>query len=138
MLQAPCHARTEYLCCIAAAMLKARHAAERLQNAWHGGLSTIDQLRASMQTTLAEFVSSHDEAEVPATQMAAFPLSPCVICGKLRIYRLALRSCEPLARKGIYTSSAECSRSPSTCSLGLAAQILLAWPPYILSFCSQC
>lgn len=48
----------------AGAMLKARHAAERLQNAWHGGLSTIDQLRASMQTTLAEFVSSHDEPEV--------------------------------------------------------------------------
>mmetsp|Transcript_19931 Transcript_19931/g.60231 ORF Transcript_19931/g.60231 Transcript_19931/m.60231 type:complete len:760 (-) Transcript_19931:626-2905(-) len=47
----------------AGAMLKARHAAERLQNAWHGGLSTIDQLRASMQTTLAEFVSSHDEPE---------------------------------------------------------------------------
>lgn len=45
-------------------MLKARHAAERLQGAWHGGVSSIDQLRARMQDTLAEFVVSRDEAEV--------------------------------------------------------------------------
>ncbi len=48
----------------AGAMLKARHAAERLQGAWHGGVSSIDQLRARMQDTLAEFVVSRDEAEV--------------------------------------------------------------------------
>lgn len=46
------------------AMLKARHAAERLQGAWHGGVSSIDQLRARMQDTLAEFATSADEAEV--------------------------------------------------------------------------
>ena len=49
----------------AAAMLKARHAAERLQGAWHGGLSSIDQLRGRMQDCLAEFAVSRDEAEVP-------------------------------------------------------------------------
>jgi hypothetical protein len=31
------------------AMLGARHAAERLQNCWHGGPRTIEQLRQSMQ-----------------------------------------------------------------------------------------
>lgn len=45
-------------------MLKARHAAERLQGAWHGGMSSIDQLRGRMQDCLAEFVISRDEAEV--------------------------------------------------------------------------
>lgn len=50
----------------AAAMLKARHAAERLQGAWHGGLSSIDQLRGRMQDCLAEFAVSRDEAEVLA------------------------------------------------------------------------
>ena len=78
-------------------MLKARHAAERLQNAWHGGLSTIDQLRASMQTTLAEFVSSHDEAEVPATQTDAFRCFPCSVCEKLRSSVDMSQSCEQLA-----------------------------------------
>jgi hypothetical protein len=48
----------------AAAMLKARHAAERLQGAWHGGLSSIDQLRGRMRDCIAEFAVSRDEAEV--------------------------------------------------------------------------
>ena len=35
----------------AGAILSARHAAERLQNCWHGGTQTIDQLRSSMQVS---------------------------------------------------------------------------------------
>ena len=35
----------------AGAMLSARHAAERLQNCWHGGGHTIQQLRDSMQVS---------------------------------------------------------------------------------------
>lgn len=58
---------TFYVC--AAAMLKARHAAERLQGAWHGGVSSIDQLRGRMQDCLAEFVVSRDEAEVLLPQL---------------------------------------------------------------------
>jgi hypothetical protein len=57
-------------------MLKARHAAERLQGAWHGGLSSIDQLRGRMQDCLAEFAVSRDEAEVPPS--ALFSLDPTV------------------------------------------------------------
>ena len=37
----------------AGAMLSARHAAERLQNCWHGGGQTIEQLRNSMQVCVA-------------------------------------------------------------------------------------
>ncbi len=37
---------------LAGAMLSARHAAERLQNCWHGGSQTIDQLRTSMQVCM--------------------------------------------------------------------------------------
>jgi hypothetical protein len=57
---------------LAAAMLKARHAAERLQGAWHGGLSSIDQLRGRMQDCLAEFAVSRDEAEVPPSPMCTW------------------------------------------------------------------
>ena len=55
-------------------MLKARHAAERLQGAWHGGLSSIDQLRGRMQDCLAEFVVSRDEAEVPPWHLFVWQL----------------------------------------------------------------
>lgn len=45
------------------AMLSARHAAERLQNCWHGGSQTIDQLRSSMQALLAEYLTNGDTLE---------------------------------------------------------------------------
>lgn len=46
------------------AMLSARHAAERIQNCWHGGSQTIDQLRSSMQALLAEYLTNGDTLEV--------------------------------------------------------------------------
>ncbi len=70
----------------AGAMLKARHAAERLQGAWHGGVSTIDQLRARMQDTLDEFGVSCDEAEA----RSAPPLvgwQPACTCGAASLAR---------------------------------------------------
>ncbi|DBB15681.1 TPA: hypothetical protein ACH3X3_003889 [Trebouxia sp. C0006] len=45
------------------AMLSARHAAEMLQNCWHGGSQTIDQLRSSMQALLAEYLTNGDTLE---------------------------------------------------------------------------
>ncbi len=36
----------------AAATLSARHAAERLDNCWHGGALTLDQLKQDMATLL--------------------------------------------------------------------------------------
>ena len=70
-------------------MLKARHAAERLQGAWHGGMSTIDQLRAGMQDTLAEFALSRDEAEVPLMVLSfwSFQLLPCFRCLHTQTHR---------------------------------------------------
>ncbi|KAL3152918.1 hypothetical protein ABBQ38_012224 [Trebouxia sp. C0009 RCD-2024] len=44
-------------------MLSARHAAERLQNCWHGACQTIQQLRDSMQALLAEYLTNGDSLE---------------------------------------------------------------------------
>ena len=44
-------------------MLAARHAAERLQNCWHGGARSTAQLRDAMSAALAEYVTSGDSAE---------------------------------------------------------------------------
>ena len=44
-------------------MLAARHAAERLQNCWHGGARSTGQLRDAMSAALAEYVTSGDSAE---------------------------------------------------------------------------
>ena len=44
-------------------MLAARHAAERLQNCWHGGARSTTQLREAMSAALAEYVTSGDSAE---------------------------------------------------------------------------
>ena len=68
-------------------MLKARHAAERLQGAWHGGLSSIDQLRGRMQDCLAEFAVSRDEAEVP---YRCFDSKHC-----MRMLRVVWQHCRP-------------------------------------------
>lgn len=45
------------------AILSARHAAERLQNCWHGGSQTIHHLRTSMQALLAEYLTNGDTLE---------------------------------------------------------------------------
>jgi programmed cell death protein 4 len=45
------------------AMLGARHAAERLINCWHGGGRTVEQLRASMQDLLQEYLTNGDTSE---------------------------------------------------------------------------
>jgi programmed cell death protein 4 len=44
-------------------MLAARHAAERLQNCWHGGARSTSQLREAMSAALAEYMTSGDSAE---------------------------------------------------------------------------
>ena len=44
-------------------MLAARHAAERLQNCWHGGARSTGQLRDAMSAALAEYVISGDSTE---------------------------------------------------------------------------
>ncbi|KAK9828666.1 hypothetical protein WJX72_001404 [[Myrmecia] bisecta] len=44
-------------------LLGARHAAERLQNCWHGGARSIAELRASMEALLREYITNGDIAE---------------------------------------------------------------------------
>jgi len=46
---------------VAGAILSARHAAERLQNCWHGGSQTIDQLRNRMQVRLCLYSAACNE-----------------------------------------------------------------------------
>lgn len=46
-----------------AALLSARHAAERLQNCWHGGARTIEQLRESMQSLIKEYQCNNNARE---------------------------------------------------------------------------
>jgi hypothetical protein len=41
-------------------MLSAKHAAERFDACWHGGLATIEALRAQMDSLLREYLSSGD------------------------------------------------------------------------------
>ncbi|KAL4858246.1 Programmed cell death protein 4 [Chlorella vulgaris] len=44
-------------------MLSAKHAAERFDACWHGGLATIEALRAEMDSLLREYLSSGDFTE---------------------------------------------------------------------------
>jgi hypothetical protein len=44
----------------AGTLLSARHAAERFDACWHGGVATIEALRGQMEALLKEYLSSGD------------------------------------------------------------------------------
>ena len=44
--------------------MSARHAAERLQNCWHGGGLSLGELRGQMKAALDEYMTSGIAAEV--------------------------------------------------------------------------